>query len=453
MSEEIACQFLNQHPEIERVEFIFPDINGVPRGKWVNRAALIKAFNGGMRMPRSSYVLDIWGDTAEGTGLLMKAGDQDGYCVPLAHTLGEINWMSQPAAQCLFSMDDQDGSAFYADPRQVLKRVLARYSEDGLRPVIALELEFYLLDQKLTATGHPQAPAIPGSQQRYAETQLLSLLESSDFEAVLSAINSACIALGIPAETVIKENSPAQFEINLLHQDDALLSADQAFLLKRLIKGCAQKHGYTATFMAKPFADWAGNGMHIHASVLNGEGENIFQLSGQAPQGEYAHAIAGLLDSTQALLAYYAPHANSYRRLVAGAGLAPTTLSWGYENRTAMVRLPMAEPKATRIEQRLAGADANPYLVAAATLAGMHHGIAGGAELGDETVGNAYDQHPPELAISWREAVERAATSELASHYFGDRFCNCFDKVKCAELKRFDSTITDFEYTSYLRHV
>jgi glutamine synthetase len=453
MPAEIARQFLNQHPDIQRVEFLFVDVNGVPRGKWANANALIKAFEGDFRLPRSSYVLDIWGDTAEGTGLLMRAGDQDGLCVPVEHSLGVINWLGSPAAQCLLSMNDQDGSPFYADSRQVLKRVLRHFEKDKLQPVIALELEFYLIDRNLLPNGHPQAPLIPGSPHRYSDTQLLSLVEMQDFEAVFTAIEVACKALNIPAETVLKENSPGQFELNLYHQSDALLAADQAFLLKRLIKGCAQQHGFIATFMAKPFAQWAGNGMHIHASVLDHAGENIFKLSERTPRGAYANAIAGLIEGTSEMLAFYAPHANSYRRLVEGVTMAPTTLSWGYENRTALIRLPLANPAATRIEHRLAGADANPYLVAATTLAGIHHGISTQPDLTAETVGDAHSQHPAALAISWQEAVARVSRSGIAKNYFGEQFTHCFDRIKNAELNRFGCTITDFEYNSYLRHV
>ena len=383
----------------------------------------------------------------------MEAGVQDGFCVPVAHSLGRVSWLERPAALCLLSINDQDGSPFYADPRSVLQGVLARYREDGYRPVVALELEFYLLDRALLPNGHPQSPTIPGSPQRYSDTQLLSMVEMQDFDAVFTAIETASEALGIPAETVLKENSPGQFELNLHHQDDALLAADQAFLLKRLIKGCAQQHGFLASFMAKPFAEWAGNGMHIHASVIDAQGDNIFEIQQRTPSGVFAHAVAGLLESTPQLLALYAPHANSYRRLVDGAGLAPTTLSWGFENRTSMLRLPMADPVATRVEHRLAGADANPYLVTAATLAGMHHGLQSRPELPQETVGNAYQQHPAELAISWPEAVRRFADSKIARAYLGDSFVHCFDKVKQAELGRFGATITDFEYNSYLRHV
>ncbi len=453
MSKSIAKDFLDAHPDIERVEFVYVDVNGVPRGKWTRPDALLKAFDGGMRLPRSSYVLDIWGDTAHGTGLLMKAGDQDGICVPLAHTLGRVNWMSRPAAQCMISMDDQDGQPFFADSRQVLKRVLDRFSADGLRPVIALELEFYLIDQTLQANGHPQTPQIPGSTQRYSDTQLLSVIEMQDFDAVFASIDEACRQLNIPAETVLKENSPGQFELNLQHQTDALLAADQAFLLKRLIKGCAQKHGLIASFMAKPHAQWAGNGMHIHASVLDEQGENIFEMGESGPQGAYANAIAGLLESTPEMLALYAPHANSYRRLVEGVTLAPTTLSWGFENRTSLIRLPMADAPATRVEHRLASADANPYLVAAAALAGIHHGLTSKPELSPETHGNAYQQHPAALAIPWAESVARLAGSELAKDYMGERFIHSFNMIKQAELKRFGVTITDFEYESYLRHV
>jgi len=453
MTVEIAEEFLKNNADVESVEFVFVDINGVPRGKWARPEALIKAFKGGLRLPRSSYVLDIWGDTAPGTGLLMQAGDQDGICEPIEHTLGRVGWMSRPTAQCLISMNDQDGSPFYADPRRVLERVLQRFTDDKLRPVIALELEFYLVDRALLPNGHPQFPEIPGSTERYSETQLLNLLEMQDFDAVFASIDAACKQQGIPAETVLKENSPGQFELNLIHNTDALVATDQAFLLKRLIKGCAHQHGFIATFMPKPFSDWAGNGMHIHASVLDEKGDNIFELNDRSPQGAYSHAIEGLLQATPELLAFYAPHANSYRRLVDGVSLAPTTLSWGYENRTAMVRLPLADAAATRIEHRLAGADANPYLIAAATLAGMHHGLTSKPKLSAETVGNAYSQHPAALAISWEQAVDRLSDSKIAEKYFGEKFIHSYSMVKQAEMKRFNQTVTDFEYDSYLRHV
>lgn len=448
-----ATNFLDAHPELKMLELLFVDINGVPRGKWLKPKGLIKAFSGDFTFPRSSYVSDIWGDTAVGTGLGMKSGDMDGVCVPVEHSLALAPWFKQATAQCLLSMNDRDGEPFFADPRQVLQRVLNRFTADKLTPVIALELEFYLLDQQRLPNGHPQLATLPGSPDRYSETQILDIIELQDFEDVFASINESCSAQDIPIETAIKEEAPGQFEINLYHHCDALLAADQTFLLKRIIKGCAHKHGYIATFMAKPFPELSGNGLHMHASVLDENGQNIFKMDDGKPQDQYGHAIAGLLNATPELMAFFAPHTNSYRRLSEDYNLAPTTLSWGYENRTALIRLPLAEAPAMRIEHRLAGADANPYLVVAAILAGIHHGLTTKPALPPETHNDANEQLPAELAITWREAINRIEASHIIKEYFGERFQNTYEIVKRGELLRFDTTITDFEYNSYLRHV
>jgi glutamine synthetase len=448
-----AKDFLNAHPQLEMLELLFVDINGVARGKWLKPNGLNKLFSGDFTFPRSSYVSDIWGDTAIGTGLGMKSGDMDGVCVPVEHSIAIAPWFKQPTAQCLVSMNERDGTPLFADPRQVLQGVLDRFTTDNLTPVIALELEFYLLDQQRLPNGHPQLATLPGSNERYRETQILDIIELQDFEDVFALINEACELQNIPIETSIKEEAPGQFEINLLHHSDAMLAADQTFLLKRIIKGCAHKHGYIASFMAKPFAELSGNGLHMHVSVLDDDGHNIFKMANGKPEDRYGHAIAGLLEATPELMAFFAPHANSYRRLSEDFNLAPTTLSWGYENRTALLRLPLADPPAMRIEHRLAGADANPYLVIASILTGIHNGLTTQAELPPETLNDANEQLPAELAITWREAIARISTSDIAKEYFGERFQSAYEVVKRGELLRFDTTITDFEYDSYLRHV
>ncbi len=415
--------------------------------------SIIKAFSGNFRLPRSTYVSDIWGDTVKVDGLGMQAGDVDGLCVPVEHSLGRINWQKRPAAQCLLSMNKFDGTPFYADPRQILNHVLERYTADGLRPVIALELEFYLVDKQLKPNGHPVMPVIPGSHQRYRDTQVLDLLQLQDREAFFTSINDACRELNIPAESMIKEESPGQFEINLHHQNDALLAADQAFILKRIIKGCASQHGFNASFMAKPFTEWSGNGMHMHASLIDHKDNNIFSQHEGQPIEAYAHAISGLLHACPDLLALFAPHSNSYRRFTDKDSLAPCTLSWGQENRTALIRLPKADAADARIEYRLPGADANPYLLVAGILAGMHHGITEQSELPKETMGNAHEQHPHELELSWQQALDRMSGSEIIKEYFGEQFQHSFQIIKQGEIDRFARTITDFEYHSYLRYV
>ena len=449
----IATKFLDENPELEKIEFIYVDFNGIPRGKNASPKTLIKASEGGLKMPISSYVLDVWGDNPKGTGLVMS-GDGDAICRIVESSLAITPWSSRNTAQCIVSMEDGNGDAIYADPRNVLNSILSRFKNLGLRPVIAPEMEFYLIDKQLQKNGHPQMPLIPGTNRRYEEVQLLNLSEMDDFEEFFELVEKSAISLGIPAETAIKECAPGQFEINLLHHNDALLMADQAFLMKRLIKNCARKFNLNATFMAKPFSEEAGNGMHAHLSIIDKDGKNIFKVNkNKQPQGVFASAIAGLLKNAPDFLSFYAPHSNSYRRLVHNADHAPTTLSWGNENRTALVRLPEASNNATRLEFRLPSADSNPYLVFASILASVLNGIENEFNLEKETIGNAHAQHEPELGITWREAVHKTSVSSVVKEFFGDRFQQSYQCVKESEIKRFESTITDFEYNSYLRHL
>ena len=449
----IAAKFLDENPELEKIEFIYVDFNGIPRGKNASPKTLIKASEGGLKMPISSYVLDVWGDNPKGTGLVMS-GDGDAICRIVESSLAITPWSSRNTAQCIVSMEDGNGDAIYADPRNVLNSILSRFKNLGLRPVIAPEMEFYLIDKQLQKNGHPQMPLIPGTNRRYEEVQLLNLSEMDDFEEFFELVEKSAISLGIPAETAIKECAPGQFEINLLHHDDALLMADQAFLMKRLIKNCARKFNLNATFMAKPFSEEAGNGMHAHLSIIDKDGKNIFKVNkNKQPEGVFASAIAGLLKNAPDFLSFYAPHSNSYRRLVHNADHAPTTLSWGNENRTALVRLPESSNNATRLEFRLPSADSNPYLVFASILASVLNGIENEFNLEKETIGNAHAQHEPELGITWREAVHKTSVSSVVKEFFGDRFQQSYQCVKESEIKRFESTITDFEYNSYLRHL
>ena len=418
----IATKFLDENPELEKIEFIYVDFNGIPRGKNASPKTLIKASEGGLKMPISSYVLDVWGDNPKGTGLVMS-GDGDAICRIVESSLAITPWSSRNTAQCIVSMEDGNGDAIYADPRNVLNSILSRFKNLGLRPVIAPEMEFYLIDKQLQKNGHPQMPLIPGTNRRYEEVQLLNLSEMDDFEEFFELVEKSAISLGIPAETAIKECAPGQFEINLLHHDDALLMADQAFLMKRLIKNCARKFNLNATFMAKPFSEEAGNGMHAHLSIIDKDGKNIFKVNkNKQPEGVFASAIAGLLKNAPDFLSFYAPHSNSYRRLVHNADHAPTTLSWGNENRTALVRLPEASNNATRLEFRLPSADSNPYLVFASILASVLNGIENEFNLEKETIGNAHAQHEPELGITWREAVHKTSVSSVVKEFFGDRF-------------------------------
>lgn len=451
MTENLGTAFLQQHPEIQRVEIVYVDMNGVPRGKWASPTTLAKLYNGGFKLPLSSYLLNIWGANPPNMELVVN-GDPDAICKGVAHSMALMPWSKIPTAQCLVSMFDQDDTAQKLDSRAVLDNVVQRFSKIGLRPVIAPEIEFYLFDRQLDAQGQPQAPKIVGSDNRYFGTELLSLDELSDFEDFFIDVHAAAKAMNIQLETSIKECSVNQFEINLAHIDDPLLMADHVFMLKRIIKGCAKKHHLAATFMAMPFTRRLGNGLHVHVSLIDENGNNVCKyMNGHTPDGVFAQAIAGILQAAPDFMGFYAPHANSYRRFNINSLHSPSTLSWGYENRSALVRLPEASQENTRLEFRAAGCDTNPYLVIAALLASIVYGIEQKLPLSPETTGNANKQHPKILSQPWHTAIDNLSESKIAHTYFGTDFIKSYQQIKNSEIDMFASTVTDFELRSYLR--
>jgi glutamine synthetase len=254
--------------------------------------------------------------------------------------------------------------------------------------VVAVELEFYLFDRLPDAHGRPQPPVNAHTGARNTSTQVYYIEDLNDFHDFIDAVADACKIQGIPADTAVAEYAPGQFEINLKHRDDALLACDDAIYLKRAIKAIAQKQGLQASFMAKPLVDQAGSGLHIHASVLDANGDNIFACTPDAPSDTLRHAIGGLQRSAPDCLLLFAPNANSYRRFVLNA-FVPLNEVWGFNNRTVAMRVPHSDEKNTRIEHRIAGADANVYLATAAVLAGMLDGIEHGYDPGAPVVGKA----------------------------------------------------------------
>lgn len=440
-----AAYFLEAHPSLEYVEAFVTDVNGIARGKRIPASALTRLYESGLCLPASTLVLDVWGNEVEETGLVFATGDADHHCHPVADSLRPLPWTNGRAGQLLLRMDDPEGRPYHADPRNQLAAVAERFQRRGQHPVIATELEFRLF-QPRTAADH--APDPPERLDRDTGSQLFGLDELDVMDEVFSAFDHACRAQGLPADTVIAEQSAGQYEVNLRHVDDPLLAADHAVLLKRTIKAIARRHGLMASFMAKPFGNEAGNGLHVHASLLDDSGDNVF-TDGAAPTQALHHAVGGLMDTMNDAAVVFAPHANSWRRFQEGAHV-PMGPTWGFDNRTTAVRVPLSSAAATRVEHRVAGADANPYLAVAAVLAGMDHGLANAVEPPPETHGSAFSQPTPGLPPTWEHALERFDRSAFIGEYFGDAYRKLFSACKRQEQARFRRDIPAFEYDTYL---
>ncbi|WP_454831617.1 glutamine synthetase family protein [Pseudoxanthomonas wuyuanensis] len=435
----------------EAIDLLLPDMNGLLRGKRVSRDALEKVYRDGVCLPMSLIATDITGNTVEETGLGYDIGDEDRICRPVPGTLRPVPWAPRPMAQLLLAMEDSAGGMFEANPREVLRHVLDRFAARGLTPVVAVELEFYLFDQRADAHGRPHPALNPVTGRRNRSTQVYYMEDLNDYRGFTDAVAAACRAQSIPADTAVAEYAPGQFEINLKHRDDALAACDDAVYLKRAIKAVAQQQGAQASFMAKPLVEQAGNGMHIHVSILDPEGRNIFASSPEAPADALKHAIGGLQRSARDCLLLFAPHANSYRRFVPNA-YVPLNDCWGYNNRTVAMRIPHSDERNTRIEHRVAGADANIYLVTAAVLAGMLDGMENGFDPGPPVVGNAYEQTEARTPY-WRQAIDAFLASDFIAAQFGPSFRHIYGQQKLKEMHTFYTQVTDLEYEWYLRAV
>jgi glutamine synthetase len=449
---EQARAWLAQHPQVRYVDLLLPDLMGIPRGKRVTSAELEGMHRTGLMLPASMFALDVLGGTVQATGLGFDEGDADRICLPLPGSLAEVPWLGQHVAQMQVAMYEHDGTPFFGDPRHALERVLARFAALGLTPVMAVELEFYFVDRERTAEGNAQPPRQPLSGRREDKTQINSMAELDQYSALLMAIDDAARAQDLPAGTVLAEYGPGQFEVNLHHVDDALLACDHAIRLKRLVKGVALAHGLDATFMAKPYRDHAGSGTHLHVSLLDRDGRNIF--AADDPQGTPAlrHAIGGLAATINDTMAVCAPTANSYRRFQPEA-YVPLNPSWSVNNRGVAFRVPAGPPASRRVEHRVAGADANPYLLAAMVLGGILHGIERKLDPGPVLAGNAYRDTTPTIPLTWPEALIAFERSAFARDLFGERFARLYSQTRRGEMQDFNSYVSPLEYSWYLTTV
>lgn len=440
--------FLKQHPALEVFDLLIPDINGILRGKKINANNAQKSFAEGVLLPRSLYALDVNGGTVEETRLGITTGDQDYTCKPEAGTLRVVPWTSVDSAQCMMEMYDENDLPFPGSPRQVLRNVVAALHDNGLFPTVAVELEFYLFRETLDKAGQPQLLIDPISGEASRSTQVYSIDDLDHYRPFIEAVQRYCKEQNVPASAAVAEYAPGQFEINLAHKGDPVEACDDALYLKRIIKLAARENSMTASFMAKPLVDQTGSGMHIHVSICDADGTNRFARD----EEELRFAIGGLQASMAENMLLFAPHANSFRRFRPHA-YVPLSPTWGYNNRSVALRVPAGPENSRRIEHRLAGADANPYLVMAGVLAGILHGYRHKSPPDDPIEGDAAELRGTTLPCDWLAAINKLAGSELAAGYFGSEFVDLYTTVKRGEYLDFGREVPPLDIQWYFQTV
>lgn len=438
--------WLRKNPHVRTIRVAAADINGQARGKRVPARFADKAVEEGTRFPLSVLNLDIWGEDIDDSPLVFESGDADGVLKPTERGFVPMPWLESPSALLPIWMYREDGRPYDGDPRHALRAVVDRYKALGLTPVVAVELEFFLIDD---SGKNLQVPTSPRSGKRRKAAETMSIRALDQFDTFFTDLYDACEDMDIPADTAISEAGLGQFEINLMHGPDALRAADDAWLFKMLVKGLARRHGFAASFMAKPYEDYAGNGLHTHFSVLDQDGNNIFDDGGPKGTDAMRHAVGGCLKAMSDSTLVFAPHGNSYDRMVPGAH-APTGICWAYENRTAAIRVPSGSPKARRIEHRFAGGDVNPYLMLTAILGAALYGIENKIEPSEPITGNAYALDLPQVPNTWQSAIDAFENSDITPHFFSAEMIRNMVLTKRQELRYMEELTPEERVEIYL---
>lgn len=442
---EEARQFLADNPDIEAIDLILHDANGIARGKIIRRHELEAVYAMGRHLPVSILGLDVCGEDVGETGLVWDEGDADRRAWPIPGSLKRLHGTHPPRAEMLVSLYMLDGAPMLSDPRHAMAAQVQALQAQGLTPSGAFELEFFLLQAEPGPDGALR-PAVGLTDQRPGQaTAVYSVDQLLSMEPLFTDIYKAAELMGLCAETMISEYAPGQYELTLKYRANALEAADDLLRLKRIVKAQARRHGLLACFMAKPFADQAGSGMHFHVSLQNAQG-NLFAQS----EGALHHAIGGVLSTMAEAMLVFAPHANSWRRFCSQL-YAPIAPTWGENNRSVAVRVPAGAQSARRFEHRLSGVDANPYLVGAAVLAGIRLGLRESCDPGPAVSGNGYEQPTKaSLPADWRSAIAAAKHSGFLKDALGPELHRSFTAIKEAEYARVAAMIPDTDYSLYL---
>ena len=431
---------------IEEVECIIADFVGMSRGKAMPSATFA-------RTEHTFLPLSIFYQTISGDYVDMEIDNQwtesDMVLTPDYSTAVAAPWSDDIAIQVIHDVDDLKGNPIEVAPRNVLKRVLSLYAKEGWTPVIAPEIEFYLIKPNLDPA-KPIEPPMGRTGRRVVSRQAYSMMAVDDYGAVIDVIYDYAEAIGVEIDTIIQEGGAGQIEINLVHGDPVRL-ADQVFFFKRLIREAALKNECFATFMAKPMQDEPGSAMHIHQSVLNHDGSNIFSDKNGKETDLFFSFIAGQQSFIPNAISFFAPYVNSYRRFVA-KGSAPINLEWGSDNRTTGIRIPNSNAAARRVENRVVGMDANPYLALAASLACGYLGMKKGLEPRAALAGEAYEQ-PRALPRSLMGGLDLFDGAPELAEIMGEEFCRVYKAIKRHEAEAFLEVISPWEREHLLLNV
>ncbi len=435
---------------ISEVECLVADMSGTARGKILPPKKFLKGQKSrGLRLPEEVFMLTVNGRYVQDTDTVSDAAI-DVYMEPDSDTSRMVPWYTEPTAQVICDAYHLNDDPVEIAPRHVLKRVLQLYKDKGWRPVVAPELEFYLVKRN-PDSDYPLEAAVGRSGRKEAGGQAYGIDAANDFDPIVEDIYDYCEAQELDVDTLSHESGPAQLEINFNHGDPLEL-ADQVFLFKRTVRQAALKHDMYATFMAKPHANEPGSSMHIHQSVLDSRsGKNIFADKDGKPSKIFLNHIGGLQRYLAAALPLCAPNVNSYRRLVPESD-APTNVHWAIDNRTVSLRVPASDAHNLRVENRVPGADSNPYLAFAASLACGYLGMTERIKPSEPVVGSAY-RYAHTLPINLEEGLDKLNYTKALKKVLGEKFVRAYQDVKFEEMQHFRRVISSWEREYLLLNV
>jgi glutamine synthetase len=449
MSQSKFEDYLEEN-KISEVECLVADMSGTARGKILPPKKFLKGNeSNGLRVPEEVFTLTINGRFVSDTDAVSDSAI-DIYMRPDPDTIRMVPWYTAPTAQVICDAFHLNDEPVTISPRSVLKRVLQLYKDKGWKPIVAPELEFYLVKKNLDPD-YPLDPAVGRSGRKESGGQAYGIDAANDFDPIVEDIYDWCEAQELDVDTLSHEAGPAQLEINFNHGDPLEL-ADQVFLFKRTVRQAALKHDVYAPFMAKPHENEPGSSMHIHQSVLDAKtGRTVFAGKDGSHSKLFLNHIGGLQRYLAASLPLLAPNVNSYRRLVPESD-APTNVHWAIDNRTVSLRVPSSDPANLRVENRVAGADSNPYLAFAASLACGYLGMIEKTKPTEPVTGSAY-RYAHTLPISLDDALDKLAYTKVLRQILGEKFCEAYNDVKYQEMQHFRRTISSWEREYLLLNV